>query len=61
MQWLYRGDAPAGTTTLLADAAWALPPFEGTPYVWGGAESKALTAVRRHMRDERGREQVVNG
>jgi NADPH-dependent ferric siderophore reductase len=52
--WLHRDGAPAGTTSLLADAARALPPFEGTPYVWGGGETKAMTAVRRHVRDERG-------
>ncbi len=60
VQWLHRNGAPAGTTALLADAARALPPFEGTTYVWGGGESRALTAVRRHVRGERGlpREQV---
>lgn len=52
--WLHRDGAPAGTTSLLVDAARALPPFEGTPYVWGGGESKCMTAVRRHVRDERG-------
>jgi NADPH-dependent ferric siderophore reductase len=56
VRWLHRDGAPAGTTTLLADAVRALPPFEGTPYVWGGAESRAMTSVRRHVRDERGLE-----
>ena len=54
VQWLYRNGAPAGTTTVLADAARQLPPFEGTPYVWGGGETKAMTAVRRHVRGDRG-------
>lgn len=54
VQWMHRDGAPAGTTTLLADAARALPPFVGSTYVWGGGESKAMTAVRRHVRDERG-------
>jgi NADPH-dependent ferric siderophore reductase len=49
--WVHRDGAEAGTTTLLADAVRALPPPTGTPYVWGGGESRALTAVRRHVRD----------
>jgi NADPH-dependent ferric siderophore reductase len=59
--WLHRDGAAPGTTTLLADAARALPPFTGTPYVWGGGETKAMTAVRRHVRGVRGlaREQVA--
>ena len=52
--WCYRhGEAP-GTTTALVDAVRALDWQPGTPYAWGGAESKAITAVRRHLRDERG-------
>jgi NADPH-dependent ferric siderophore reductase len=54
--WLHRDDAPAGTTTLLADAVRAMPDFEGVPYVFGGGETKSMTAVRRHVRDERGLE-----
>jgi NADPH-dependent ferric siderophore reductase len=58
--WLYREGAPAGTTTLLPDAVRALPWPGGVPYVWGGGESRAMTAVRRYVRGERGlaREQV---
>ncbi|MPY91573.1 MAG: DUF2470 domain-containing protein [Acidimicrobiia bacterium] len=52
--WLHRDGAEAGTTTLLVDAARALPPLGGRPYVWGGGESRAMTAVRRHVRDDRG-------
>jgi NADPH-dependent ferric siderophore reductase len=60
VHWVYRHGAEAGTTTLLADAVRALPALPGTPYVWGGGESRTMTAVRRHVRDERGldREQV---
>ncbi len=54
VRWLHRDGAAAGTTTLLIDAVRALPPFDATTYVWGGAESRAMTAVRRHVRDERG-------
>ena len=58
--WLYRDGAPAGTTTLLADALRAMPWPGGTPYAWGGGESRAMTAVRRYVRQEVGlsREQV---
>lgn len=52
--WCHRDGAAAGTTSLLVDAVRALAPFAGTPYVWGGGETKAMTAVRRHVRDERG-------
>ena len=38
----------------------ALPAPSGSPYVWGGAESRAMTQVRRHVRDTWGlaKEQV---
>jgi NADPH-dependent ferric siderophore reductase len=49
--WLHRDGAEAGTTSVLADAAAALEPPGGTPYVWGGGESRAMTAVRRRVRD----------
>jgi NADPH-dependent ferric siderophore reductase len=52
--WLHRDGASAGTTTLLADAVAASVWPDGTPYVWGGGESHAMTAVRRHVRDARG-------
>lgn len=56
--WLHRGDRPAGTTTLLADAvrSLALPPGRG--YAWGGGESRAVTAVRRYLRHEVGLERA---
>jgi NADPH-dependent ferric siderophore reductase len=58
--WLHRDGSPVGTTTLLADAVRALPWPGGTPYVWGGGESRTMTAVRRYVRHEVGlaREQV---
>ncbi|MFO7281440.1 MAG: siderophore-interacting protein [Thermoanaerobacterales bacterium] len=52
--WLHRDGAPAGTTTLLPDAVRAMPWPGGTPYVWGGAESRAMATVRRYVRHERG-------
>ena len=52
--WLYRDGAAPGTTSLLVDAVRALPWPGGTPYVWGGGESRAVTAVRRYVRREVG-------
>lgn len=52
--WLYRRGAAPGTTTLLADAVRALVWPAGRPYVWGGAESHAMTAVRKYVRHELG-------
>jgi NADPH-dependent ferric siderophore reductase len=52
--WLHRAGAEPGTTTVLADAVRALPFPPGTPYVWGGGESRAMTAVRRFVRQEVG-------
>lgn len=55
--WLIRGDAPAGTTTLLADAVRALELPDGNVYAWGGAESRVVTTIRKYLRRERGIEQ----
>ena len=53
--WCDRDGAAPGTTTLLVDAVRALPwPDDAHLYVWGGAESRAMTAVRRYVRRERG-------
>ena len=52
--WLYRGGAAAGTTTLLVDAVRALDHPAGHVYAWGGAESRAMTAIRKHLRHELG-------
>ena len=52
--WLHRDGAPAGTTSLLVDTVRALARPGGRPHVWGAAESHAMTAIRRHGREERG-------
>ena len=54
VHWCFRRGAPAGTTTLLVDAVRSMPWPSGNAYAWGGAESRCITAVRRHVRDERG-------
>jgi NADPH-dependent ferric siderophore reductase len=58
--WHHRDGVEAGTTTQLADTVRTIPAPAGTPYVWGGAESRAVTQVRRHVRDTWGlpKEQV---
>lgn len=53
--WLHRDGAEAGTATdLLVDAVRALEWRGEHPYVFGGGESRALTKVRRFVRDEKG-------
>jgi NADPH-dependent ferric siderophore reductase len=58
--WCHRRGAEAGTTSLLPDAVRALDLPAGRPYVWGGGESRTMTAVRKYVRNEVGlsREQV---
>lgn len=52
--WVTRDGAEAGTaTTLLVDAVRALEWTGAHPYVFGGGESRAMTKVRRLVRDER--------
>ena len=51
--WVHRGDAEPGTVpqrTLDAVRALRLP--DGPGYVWGGGESRVMTAVRRYVRHE---------
>ncbi len=60
VHWFHREGRAAGTTTLLGDAARTITLPGEQPYVWGGAESRAMTAVRKYVRHELGltREQV---
>lgn len=57
--WVHREGAAPGTTTLLEDAVRALEWPSGSPFVWGGAESGAMTAIRKHVRGERGVERAA--
>lgn len=54
--WIHRNGAAAGTTTNLIDAVRAMPWPGGLPYAWGGGESRAVTAVRKYLRNEFGLE-----
>ncbi len=53
LTWLHRGDAPPGTTTLLADAVRALDWPDGRVYAWMAGESTAARDVRTHWRTDR--------
>lgn len=54
LTWLHRDGAEVGTTTLLVDAVRAAAVEAVGTYAWGGGESRAVTAVRKHLRGERG-------
>ncbi|AXH00376.1 siderophore-interacting protein (plasmid) [Deinococcus wulumuqiensis] len=49
LRWLHRGEAAAGTTTLLRDAVreWQIP--SGTVFVWVGAERKAALGIKKEL------------
>lgn len=55
VRWLARNGLERGTGTLLVDAVSALDldPNDGL-YAYGGGESRLVTAVRKHLRHERG-------
>ncbi|MFC6092576.1 siderophore-interacting protein [Saccharothrix lopnurensis] len=55
VRWLHRGDAPAGSTGLLADAVRAVRVPEGESlYAWVAGEAGAIKPLRRWVRDELG-------
>lgn len=60
LTWLDRGDEPPGTTMLLADRVASLDIDPEGLFAYGGAESRAMNALRRHFRKTLGcrREQV---
>lgn len=55
IEWLLRDGAPAGTTTLLAEAvrAVAFPQNGERIYVWAGCEHDAFRAIRSFVRQEK--------
>jgi NADPH-dependent ferric siderophore reductase len=56
LAWLHRGDAEAGSTTLLEDAirGIAIPDDGRRVFVWTGCEHKTFRAIRKYLRAERG-------
>ena len=49
LRWLHRGDAAAGTTTLLQDAVGAWPQPTGTVFVWVGAERATAFGIKENL------------
>lgn len=54
VRWVDRGGAAPGTTTLLVETVATLDLEVDGLYAYGGAESRAVTAVRELLRRERG-------
>ncbi|MEU4745862.1 siderophore-interacting protein [Actinosynnema sp. NPDC023658] len=55
VRWLHRGDAPAGTVDLLANAVRAIEVPEGERlYAWVAGEAGSIKPLRRWVRDELG-------
>jgi NADPH-dependent ferric siderophore reductase len=54
LHWLSRGGRAPGTTTVLMDALRDLALPDGRGRAWGGAETRAMRAVRDHLREQRG-------
>ena len=52
--WLYRDGTPPGGTDVLGEMVRKLEPPDRPAYVWGGGESRILTAIRKHVRREWG-------
>ncbi|WP_424186745.1 siderophore-interacting protein [Actinokineospora sp. G85] len=55
VHWLHRGDVPAGSTTLLADAVRTVEARAGERrYAWVAGEAGSIKPLRRWVRDELG-------
>ncbi len=55
LRWLHRNGAPAGTTTLLEEAARSVARPDDPPgFVWAGCEFAAFKAIRRFCRKDLG-------
>lgn len=54
LRWLHRGEAQAGTTTLLVDAVRSLEWHDGRVQVFAHGERGAMQQLRPHLTDERG-------
>jgi NADPH-dependent ferric siderophore reductase len=54
VHWLHRGDAPAGSSDLLAEAVRDAEFRPGSVFAWLAGESGAVRALRRHLVNERG-------
>lgn len=52
VRWLHRGEAPAGSTTLLSETLRTLDASDGSVFCWFGGEAASLIPVRRYLRRE---------
>ena len=52
--WLHRGATPTSESTAILDAVRGLTFPDGPRYIWGGGERRAMSAVRKHLIEERG-------
>lgn len=52
--WRHRDGAPAGRSSVLADAVRSLSFPGGEPFAWVAGEASAVRTVRRHLVNERG-------
>ncbi|MBE3000805.1 siderophore-interacting protein [Nocardiopsis sp. HNM0947] len=52
IDWLVRGDTPAGTSTLLSDAVRQLSLPDVRVYAWVGGEAMTIAPIRRYLRKE---------
>ncbi|WP_399880166.1 siderophore-interacting protein [Streptomyces sp. BBFR51] len=53
VEWLVRGDEPAGTGTRLFDAVRRVDLPEGRVYAWVAGEAMTIAPIRRYLRNER--------
>ncbi|MEV2275280.1 siderophore-interacting protein [Nocardiopsis sp. NPDC049922] len=54
IEWLVRGDVPAGTSTRMLEAVLRLTLPEGRVYAWVGGEAMTVAPIRRHLRKDVG-------
>jgi NADPH-dependent ferric siderophore reductase len=58
IRWLHRDGAPAGTTTLLADALAGVELPQGDGFAWFAGEALSLRPVRRRLGDTLGPDSI---
>ncbi len=53
IQWVHRGDRPAGQSEMLLSALRAISWPQGDGFAWSATETSVARAIRRHLIDER--------
>jgi NADPH-dependent ferric siderophore reductase len=54
VRWFFRDGVASGESDLLLDATRALTFPPGAIYIWGGGERRVMSAIKKHLHDERG-------